>query len=280
MVSVIRDLITAADAWRRFRSYRPIHVTPRLVARWLRQFPSESHPALRKLLDHIQFVSDSDVINQLAALNMSLLQRIQSNGVPPKNVIYASFDEAGSSSPVTLGLLRDKCRLENLGCRFVEANNRLGLYELTSELGQGAIVYVDDFSGSGGQFCSARNLLHETIVGNFSEYLLVHTICEEAITRISKTLAVEHIAYGVHARTQRPLHPHANILTAEERTTLTALCMKVNAKDGLGFGSLATSVIFGRNAPNTTPRVFRGDQNQRKFIGLFPRIKDLPRPQL
>ena len=56
----------------------------------------------------------------------------------------------------------------------------------TNELEEGAIVYVDDFAGTGRQFCTTRDNVKENIVGSFVEFLLVPVICEEALYELGK----------------------------------------------------------------------------------------------
>ena len=41
------------------------------------------------------------------------------------------------------------------------------------------IIYIDDFVGTGNQFEKARNFAQQSVVGTFSEFLLVPSICEE-----------------------------------------------------------------------------------------------------
>lgn len=268
-----------AAAWK-FFDYRPQRVTPRLALRWIEQFPKTHHPALRSLIQSVEFVNERSMVTTLAELNIQLLRKLKENGVKPSKVIYACIHDAGSSSSTVLGLLRDKCRLENLGCRFIEANNTLGFHKLTKELEAGAIVYVDDFAGTGDQFCQSREILSQTIVGNFSEFFLVHTICEEAVSKIQKTYVVEPIPVSVHERRVRPLHALGTTLSDVEKRLLHEACQSINARDALGYDELAANVVFYRNSPNGVPRVLRGEQGQRKYFGILPRVKDLSRPAL
>ena len=57
--------------------------------------------------------------------------------------------------------------------------------DLIGELKEGALIYVDDFVGTGNQFCEARDFAMKNVLApTFSEFLLVPSICEEAIYQI------------------------------------------------------------------------------------------------
>src|SRR5439155_23764590 len=122
-----------------------------------------------------------------------------------------------SSSPVMLNLLRDAANLEKRGCKFVDGKDELGLMKAMTELGEGAIIYVDDFVGTGNQFCEARDFAAKNFVVNtFSEFLLVPAICEEAIYKLSER-GIEAFAGHVHSKAERPLHANSGILRLEEK---------------------------------------------------------------
>jgi len=78
-----------------------------------------------------------------------------------------------------LGMLRNAAGLEQLGCKLLDGRDAIGLNEATRKREQGAIIYIDDFVGTGNQFEKARNFAQQSVVGTFSEFLLVPSICEE-----------------------------------------------------------------------------------------------------
>ena len=116
----------------------------------------------------------------------------------------------------------------------------------------------------------------EYIVGSFSEFFLLPCICEEAVTRMEE-IGVESRAGFVHRRDERPLRPECRFLPEDRRLRLIELSRENwgNRRKSLGFGRLATNVIFYRNAPNTTPLIFRGSLGQHPYHGIVPRFDDL-----
>lgn len=267
--------------WLRLRSYQPKKVTPFTVRLWLNQFSQKERSALRKAADHLQYVSETSFIKEMVERNNALLNKLKHAGVPLSKVIYVSIGEAGSSSHAVLNVIRDRCQLQNLGCRLADGRSYDALRQLTDQLGSGAIIYVDDFAGTGDQFCGEQGQLGDYIIGNFSQYFLVHTVCEEALYKIDGNGVVPW-QHSIHAKINRPLHENSTILSAEEKKCLIDLCHKIGKgrPGSLGYGDLAVSVAFYRNIPTNAPRIFRGGTHQRNYFGLLPRTTDLPKPTL
>ena len=273
------SLFAAAKAVLRFRDYQPQRVTFTSARAWLKQFKGQDQKIVATLLDHIIYFSESDTRDILVAQNDALLRRLVRAGVASKNVIYMQVHDAGSSSPVMLSMLKIAGRLERFGCKFMDSRDSLGLNKLTNELAEGAIIYVDDFSGSGDQFCQARDFAFQNVIGNFSEFLLVPCACEEALQQIAKR-GIEIVTGYIHSKAERPLHEHSPLLSDENRLTICTLCSQINKKAPLGYRELATMAVSFRGAPTSIPSIFRGSTNQTPFKGIFPRPIDLPKKRI
>lgn len=273
----LSDLVFAVRMSVRFRKYRPQKVTPWSVLRWLHQYPKNERELVKKAALRLQQVNERDMISSLVESNTALIRELKEANIPYKNIIYVSVSNAGSSSQLILHLLRDAARLENLGCKLIDAGNSAELHRTTAQLGSGAIVFVDDFAGSGNQFCGQHNVIGSYIVGNFSQYFLIHTVCEEAMAPIRNT-GVDIRSHQIHQRKDRPLHPASTTLSSAERILLTDRAKAIARRGGLGYNDMATMVVFERNAPTNVPTLFRGDKGQKNFKGFIPRTTDLPLP--
>lgn len=241
----------------------------------MRQFSQNDAKAALTLLDRIVYLSEETVERILREQNRALVARLRKAGIDPEHTIYVSLHDAGSSSPVMLNLLRDASGLERTKCHLIDGNNGILLNRVTNQLGEGALVYVDDFAGTGRQFSDTRKFVVQSIVGNFSEFLLVPCLCEEAVHRLGKE-GIDFYTGMVHSRADRPLHENSPILDTETKDRLRQMCLGIHNRVGLGFSALATMVVFYRNAPNTTPLIIRGSLDQKNFVGIFPRTTDLP----
>lgn len=269
----LRHLPSYLSALRRFRGYQPQPVTLSSITRWLSQLDRQQEADALTLLRHVVYLSQSDIEANLVDLNAGLKARLAADSIMPKSTLYVQMHDPGSSSSVMLSILRDKAHLEKAGARFVDWKDARGLYETTERLGQGAIVYVDDFAATGGQFVAVRSHLATYIVGTFAEFFLLPVICEEAFHRVSN-LGVEVVTSLVHTKAHRPLLAFSSAIPPATRERLVQKCRSIDPVSALGFGGLATMVVLYRNAPNTIPILLRGSP-RRGFLGLFPRTSDL-----
>lgn len=275
------DLIAQARfarLWWRFKGYTPRAVTFGTLRDWLKQYDKADRDNVLRVLESVDYLSERDVRKALVSQNEALLRKLRAADVPFKNIIFVSIDAAGSSSAVMLHLLRDACHLERRGCKLLDSRDVLGISKASTEINQGAIVYVDDFCATGTQICTSRDFVAEHLIGTFAEFFVVACICEEAIYKLAER-KVEARAGYIHSRAERPLHELGSILDAAVKNRLRDLCMSADHKGGLGFEALATNIVLYRNSPNTTPALIRGTKGQ-KVLGVFPRTDDLPVPEL
>ena len=257
-----------------FRGYEPQPVGLVSLYRWLAQLPPSKRADACLLLDNVLFINQKRIKAALLALNDAVTERLKEDDIGPERTIYVSIDTAGSSSHVILNMLRDACNLERKKATLIDSKNIIEIAEETGKLKQGAIVYVDDFCGSGKQFRRNRDWSASFIQGTFSEFLLAPVICEEAIDRL-RMVGVEPLASMIHYKRTRPLHPDASIIRADAKSRIIKMCLDMHGEFGLGFEAMATCVVLYRNAPNSTPLLLRGNLKQKPLRGLFPRSDDL-----
>jgi hypothetical protein len=260
----------------RFRDYQPQHVSMASLGRWIKQLQNKEDQKLAwMLLDNVIYLSEHETKRILVHQNNALMENLRRAGLPSNKLIYISTDDAASSSPMMLGMLRNAALLEQQGCKFLDGHDAMGINRITSKLQEGAIIYIDDFVGSGNQFTRARNFLMENVVGTFSEFLLVPSICEEGYAKLNELGVTVHAGH-IHAKAERPLHKHSHLMHGEGRDRLIQICKEIRPNTSLGYENLATMVVLYRNAPNSIPAILRGSDKQEPFYGLFPRFKDLP----
>jgi hypothetical protein len=173
-----------------------------------------------------------------------------------------------------LALLRDAARLERSGARFLDGNNTIALSEVTAEVNSGALVFVDDFSGTGNQFVKSRNYSAQFVAGSFSEFFMSVVLCEEARDQIVEA-GVVPITSIIHTIKDRPLRDESAFFSTSNRSRLLELGRVVDKKFSLGYKNLGTNIVLYRNAPNTTPLLLTGNIGQSPKFGVVPRSADL-----
>ena len=225
-----RFIFSIQAAWW-FRGYKPQPISILATARWIKQFDRKNRKLAIRLLQNVIYLPEKQTRKILVDQNAALVKRLNAAGLPSKNLIYVQIDDAGSSSPVMLNILRDAAQLERSGCRFVDAHDSLRLNEIMNEIGEGALIYVDDFVGTGNQFCKERDFVARHFVGTFSEFLLVPSICEEATYELGKR-GIEAFAGHVHSKAERPLHPNSSIFSQAEKDEISEVCRSINRRFG------------------------------------------------
>jgi hypothetical protein len=259
----------------KFHDYAPQPITYKTVCGWLDQFGGRTPSDLFTLLRQIKYVSERETRRALSTLNRDLLRHLKARGISPKNVIYVQIDEAGSSSQWVLNMMRNDDRLQGLGSTLLDSRDGIGILENSYRLEEGAIVYVDDFIGTGNQFVKSRDVVAQNILGRWVEFLLAPYICEEALEPL-KRRAIEPRAIAIHSKAERFLHPESNSCPRELKLELLKACRRVDRRFALGYHHLGSMIVFSRNCPNTSPVVIRGNKGQDPFVGLLPRTSDLP----
>ncbi len=257
-----------------FRGYKPQPVTFKRVILWLSQFKETDRKPIIKLLHKVIYISEKKTEYALISLNQNLLERLSSVNITLTNIIYVQVHDPGSSSGVMLNMLRDRGLLERKGCHFIDSKDIRKLYDVTSKLEHGAIIYVDDFAATGDQFRGVRDYFAQYIVGTFSEFFLLPCVCEEAIDDLGKQ-GVEPIAWLIHTKDERPLHSSNTYFDNETKTRLVEISKQIDPKGALGYKGIATMIVFYRNTPNTTPVILRGCIKQHPWVGILPRTTDL-----
>ncbi len=259
----------------RFRDYDPQPVTFFSAHQWMGQFDRRDRRIVGRLLDNVVYFSKDKTKETLVRLNDELLLRLANDGIPAKKIVYVSFDETSSSSHMMLGMLRDNAALLRRGCNLCDSKDIRGLTELADKLEYGAIVYIDDFIGSARQFSRSRDFVMQYVFGNFAEFMLAPSICEEGRDELEEK-GIEVVAHNIHLRADRALQATSKFLPERDRNRVIEICQGISPKMALGIGGMATMVVFYRNAPNQIPAILRGNKDLKPFRGLFPRTTDLP----
>lgn len=258
-----------------FRGYRPQPLTLSRVWRWLGQFDRSDRKYIRRLLKSVIYLPERTVKQVLIQQNKALMERLAQEGLSAHQLIYVQVHDAGSSSAVMLNMLRDEARLEQRGCYLIDSRDVKRIAETTSDLGESALIYIDDFVGSGKQLGDERDYTVQYAVGTFAEFVLAPSICEEGYAALQGR-GIEIYAGHIHKKAERPLHNEATVFEPEAKRRLRAICNQIEKLTPLGFHNMAVMVVLYRNAPDNVPALLRGNGGQKPFIGIFPRTTDMP----
>lgn len=279
-MNIFQQTLEVLRLSKKFNDYKPYEVNFKSIYRWLNQYNKDDQELLIKLLKQVIYYDEKTIDSFLQDENEKLLESILDDGLTYSKIVYVTIDETASSSHVMVNKVRDLGRLERKGCKLIDSKNLIDLNKVLNEIGRGVIIYVDDFLGTGYQFCESRDFIARNIATlsiNFSEFILAPCICQEAKLEIEDR-GIVPITKHCHVIEERPLHNEniSQLLSKEEKVRVLELSRKINKKFPLGFKNLATMVVIYRNSPNSTPCILRGDLGQKEIIGILPRTTDLP----
>jgi hypothetical protein len=270
----MRDFYFAVRALLQYPDYAPQPLTIVGVRRWIKQFKKGDRRHIWRLVENVVYLTAGKVRDILIEQNSNLTQRLMQAGLRHDQFVYVQVHDAGSSSGVMVNLLRDTARLKKR-CHFIDSRDTYRINDLTNTLGEGALIYVDDFVGSGQQLCDARDFAIQFVNGSFSEFVLVPSICEEGRDELTER-GIEVFSGHLHQKAQRPLHANSTLFDATIKARLCAICEAIDGRAALGFQNMAAMVVLYRNAPDNVPVLLRGSPHQDPCVGLFPRTTDLP----
>ena len=142
----MRSWLNRLKAALRFRDYQPQDVSMASVGRWVKQLKTKEDQKLAwMLLDKVIYLSEAETKKILVHQNRVLMENLRKAGLPSNKLIYVSTDDAGSSSPMMLGMLRNAALLEQQACKFVDGRDAMRVNELTKKIQEGAIIYSRRF---------------------------------------------------------------------------------------------------------------------------------------
>ena len=150
------------------------------------------------------------------------MARLTAAGLRHHQIIYVSVHEAGSSSSLMLNMLRDQARLEQRGCVLLDAKDVRGITDTTNDLGEGAIIYIDDFIGSGKQLGGERDFIIPFAVGTFSRICVGAEHLRRGPRCFSGTRDRDFCRGHVHPKAARPLHKDTAGFNSAGKTRLRA----------------------------------------------------------
>lgn len=251
-----------------FSEYRHA-VTEARIDRWLNQFNQHDRDLAARVLDCVEFITNE----QMSAAFRSILNRLEGWDKDEKRrrgrwrfvPFSGSAGESGDS-------MLHKFRLANgLNGRMY---NKLFIYRselLGEKMGPGdTVVFVDDFSGTGNQACTAwRREFEELLPDKPTVYLILIAASNAARERIEDETDLTVISHIQLTEADDIFSSRCRHFTQDERDKLLQYCRRGDKHNPRGFGDCGFVVVFTHNCPNNSIPILHV-YNQR-WEGLFRR---------
>jgi hypothetical protein len=249
-----------------YSSYR-LPVTETRIDRWLSQFDLVDQDLAARCLDAVDFVPGEQITALFRDAYASLRQRFRHEpGAKWRFVPYSvSAGESGDS----------------MLARFRHANNMAGerfkpqfIYKselLTAGLtARDKIVFVDDFSGTGEQVCSAwKQGLRELVPEGPRPFLLLITATPAARSRIERETPLEVVSGFELNHRDNLFHPSCTYFSEAEKKILLKYCETVKPDEPRGHGDCGLLLAFAHTCPNNSIPILHA--RTKEWDGLFRR---------
>lgn len=253
-------------------------ITPYDVIRWLFNFDDEDVELAVQLLEHVIFLRDDDVkgrlYEQILKLPKDRTKHIVPLGKPGKSGAAVSYWIHGLMKRKDLQSMNFHSSVE----AFISYRNSVAWETLND-----AVVYVDDFIGSGGSVVTAlssldkKNVRPEVLSDACSGrlYVVAAIVMDNGYSKITKDISGAVILGDSH---YKGFDPHKKVFGSYFKTkAVREMCYK----DGeqlykgcpLGYENTQSLVLMQHSSPNNTVPVLWSDKQYqgRNWIPLVPR---------
>lgn len=265
--------------------YRGAPVTSESVRAWLSQFGSNrKQRAVFELLKRLQFVSESEARSRLRSLHNTISRELgvlelTSEQRKYSHIAVAYLDKPGKSGAAYARLYANENRIY-MNCVI---DRQESLQAARGETGHSALVFVDDFIGTGNsiiqylsEFFSERKNTNQESAPNI--FVAVTTGFSQGISAIEDFISSEDlpvtlfVAHTTGAESRAFADP--SMFSSDETAAIALAEAKrfgesIEPKNPLGFGNIQSLVVFEDGCPNNTLPILW--QRGKKWTPLFPR---------
>jgi hypothetical protein len=238
---------------------------------WMSLFRHRDRDVAARILDCIDVVSEQSIqrgYKQALALIPGWSKEANAR---KGRWLFVGFGGAGESGQSMVRIFREANKLsfakyDGLFCTVLE----LASNQLTAE---DTVVFIDDFSGSGGQVCAKWPVLAELIGAYAQTYLILTAVTEEGLARITEETSLKVIATIEISKAENIFRANNPRFNQNEQTTLLRYCRKADNKNPKGYGQCGLLYVLSHKTPNNSIPILHA--NHSRWKGLFPRYLEV-----
>lgn len=255
-----------------FSVYQPQVVNTAKILQWLGQFDPQHYEVALRLMETVAFYDLLRLQGLSRDLHQLILAQLRRDNIPWNDVYFVALGGAGDSGQEVTRRYRDVNRVQKVKLRLVPELQKL-VYDASKKRVQLALVFLDDFIGSGKQVSDYwKDVLSQlvSISPRPAMYVGCYVACEQGVAKVRETpLRV----INVHYVPDRLFLARSNAFNNDEKRVIRGYCDKVGNKPQDVY--LELMLAFAHGAPNNTLSVLRGSKGQRPWRGILPRFDDL-----
>lgn len=259
----------------RFVAYQPRSVSMENLRRWLRSFDPKDYNIALRLLEAVEYYDHARIDELLRALHKQVRSRLSADGFNAlRTNVFVAMGKAGESGVEVQRRYRNANGVAKTSAllAYVQDIPQL-LYETSKEGRKCALVFLDDFIGSGDQIKTYwETTLSQLIPLGQPLYLATMVATPNGLDVVTQNTPFEVIT--VHHVLPRYMLPTCGLFSGAERDVIRDYSRKMG-NTALGFGGLELMIAFAHDTPDNTLSMLRGGDNQKRWPGILPRYDDL-----
>jgi hypothetical protein len=257
------------DNWKmEFEGYR-YNVSEYRIHNWLKQFQSEDYDLASRVLDCVDYISQSQISTAFKTMLDTLpgWDRKESNRRGKWRFVPFSIS-AGESGDSMLHTFRLANNLDGARYKELFVNMRDLLAEdLRSE---DTVVFVDDLAGTGDSVCDAWTRdMAELLPNDPKMYLILIAASGKASKEISSKTSLCLAPSFQLEKSDNIFSDQCQHFNEQEKQKLEGYCKKANKKIPKGYGECGFVIVFAHRCPNNTIPILHA--NHPEWTGLFRR---------
>jgi hypothetical protein len=251
-----------------FSGYR-VNVNEGRIDRWMNQFRDNHRDVAARVLDSVDFITNEQISEAYRQALRSLPGWHMSQARRRGKWRFVPFSfSAGESGDSMLHMFRVANALQHR--RYDECFIHIrdlpgaGLGE------QDAVVFVDDFSGTGDQAIRNWNsALAELLPERPSAFLVLVAASAVARNRIKGETELTPVLHTVLRDADNLFHERCKCFSADEKNVILEYCRIAAPREPKGYGECGFVVVFSHSCPsNSIPILHVSNQ---RWEGLFRR---------
>ncbi len=253
--------VPVRQAAHKFRDHEDM--SRRKIARWVAQFEDADVRLAIKVLEKIRYYSGGDIRRMLRDLVRSVYEGL--TGIPRNKIFFVPVGDIFQGAAILARGLRD-----TEGVRREQIKMMLELQKLPNE-DIGAIVFVEDFSGSGNTLMTWWTNVESFILPKMAPVVIALLVLNAQARPRVEEIANKVVIVDELNENQNVLSPASNLFEADEKETLLAYCGKTGCTETYlrGFESCGLLVAFKHLCPNDSLPLLWHDS--RGWRSLFKR---------
>ena len=249
-----------------FRHYR-IPPDAAAVDAWLARFGQRHRDIAARVLDAVEVLRETQIQRGYKDRLASLPGWSGTAAKRQGRWFFVGFGRAGESGLAMARTFREATRMssDRFGHLFCSAAE-LPSKQLTAS---DTVVFIDDFSGTGNQVCSAWPVIEELLACEARCFLILTAATSEALTRIAECSPLIVLASVTIEEGDNIFSNACRHFSRKEKAALLRYCSTADRKNPRGFGECGLLYVLSHKTPNNTIPVLHA--NNRRWVGLFPR---------